>query len=45
MQMLLQMVSVLFYGRKEMFESKNYNISHIIDRIGAGDAFMVLFME
>jgi 2-dehydro-3-deoxygluconokinase len=23
-----------------MFESKNYNISHIIDRIGAGDAFM-----
>jgi 2-dehydro-3-deoxygluconokinase len=23
------------YGRKEMFESKNYNISHIIDRIGA----------
>ena len=33
-------VSAEFYNGKEFLKSKEYNISHIIDRIGAGDAFM-----
>lgn len=33
-------ISAVLWNGKEMFESKSYNISHIIDRIGAGDAFM-----
>lgn len=33
-------VSAEFYNGKEFLQSKEYNISHIIDRIGAGDAFM-----
>ncbi len=33
-------VSAEFYNGKELLKSKEYNISHIIDRIGAGDAFM-----
>jgi 2-dehydro-3-deoxygluconokinase len=33
-------ISAILWNGKEMFESKSYNISHIIDRIGAGDAFM-----
>lgn len=33
-------ISSVLWNGKEMFESKKYNISHIIDRIGAGDAFM-----
>ena len=33
-------ISAEFYNGKEFLKSKEYNISHIIDRIGAGDAFM-----
>lgn len=33
-------VSASFFDGKELINSKKYNISHIIDRIGAGDAFM-----
>lgn len=33
-------ISAVLWNGKEMFESKKYNISHIVDRIGAGDAFM-----
>jgi len=33
-------ISAVLWDGKEMFESKSYNISHIVDRIGAGDAFM-----
>ena len=33
-------ISAVLWDGKEMFESKEYNISHIVDRIGAGDAFM-----
>lgn len=33
-------VSAEFYNGKDLLKSKEYNVSHIIDRIGAGDAFM-----
>ena len=33
-------ISAVLCNGKEMFESKKYNISHIVDRIGTGDAFM-----
>jgi 2-dehydro-3-deoxygluconokinase len=33
-------INAVLWNGKEMFESKKYNITHIIDRIGAGDAFM-----
>jgi 2-dehydro-3-deoxygluconokinase len=33
-------ISAVLWNGNEMFESKKYNISHIVDRIGAGDAFM-----
>ena len=33
-------ISAVLWNGVKMFESKKYNISHIIDRIGAGDAFM-----
>lgn len=34
------MLSAVLWNGKELFQSKKYNISHIVDRIGAGDAFM-----
>lgn len=33
-------ISASLWNGKELLHSKKYNISHIIDRIGAGDAFM-----
>ncbi|PKP16529.1 MAG: 2-dehydro-3-deoxygluconokinase [Bacteroidetes bacterium HGW-Bacteroidetes-23] len=33
-------ISASFWNGKELLHSQKYNISHIIDRIGAGDAFM-----
>ncbi|UBB88664.1 sugar kinase [Candidatus Kaistella beijingensis] len=33
-------VSAVFYNGTEFLKSKQYHVSHIIDRIGAGDAFM-----
>jgi 2-dehydro-3-deoxygluconokinase len=33
-------VSASIWNGKELLHSREYNISHIIDRIGAGDAFM-----
>ena len=33
-------VSAVFYNGTEFLKSKEYHVSHIIDRIGAGDAFM-----
>jgi len=33
-------VSASIWNGKELLHSQEYNISHIIDRIGAGDAFM-----
>lgn len=33
-------ISASFWDGKEMLHSRKYNVSHIIDRIGAGDAFM-----
>lgn len=33
-------ISAVLWNGEQIFESKSYNISHIIDRIGAGDAFM-----
>lgn len=33
-------VTASFFNNDEILHSKEYNISHIIDRIGAGDAFM-----
>ena len=33
-------VSASFFDGNNLINSKEYNISHIIDRIGAGDAFM-----
>lgn len=34
------MLSAVLWNGEKMFRSKKYNISHIVDRIGAGDAFM-----
>jgi 2-dehydro-3-deoxygluconokinase len=34
------MLSAVLWTGEKMFRSKKYNISHIVDRIGAGDAFM-----
>lgn len=33
-------ISASFWDGKKMLQSQKYNVSHIIDRIGAGDAFM-----
>lgn len=33
-------ISASFWDGKNMLQSRKYNVSHIIDRIGAGDAFM-----
>jgi 2-dehydro-3-deoxygluconokinase len=33
-------LSASFWNGKELLHSSKYNVSHIIDRIGAGDAFM-----
>lgn len=33
-------VSASIWNGKELLHSREYNVSHIIDRIGAGDAFM-----
>lgn len=33
-------ISASFCDGKNMLQSRKYNVSHIIDRIGAGDAFM-----
>jgi 2-dehydro-3-deoxygluconokinase len=33
-------ISASFWDGKNMLHSQKYNVSHIIDRIGAGDAFM-----
>lgn len=33
-------VSASIWNGKELLNSREYNVSHIIDRIGAGDAFM-----
>jgi 2-dehydro-3-deoxygluconokinase len=33
-------LSASFWNSKELLHSQKYNVSHIIDRIGAGDAFM-----
>ncbi|MCF6130088.1 sugar kinase [Flavobacterium sp. AS60] len=33
-------ISASFWDGKNMLQSQKYNVSHIIDRIGAGDAFM-----
>ena len=33
-------ISASFWNGKELLLSQKYNVSHIIDRIGAGDAFM-----
>lgn len=33
-------LSAVLWNGEKMFRSKKYNISHIVDRIGAGDAFM-----
>ena len=33
-------VSASIWNDKELLHSREYNVSHIIDRIGAGDAFM-----
>jgi len=30
----------ILYDGKKMFKSKDYNITHIVDRVGAGDSFM-----
>ena len=30
----------ILYDGKKMFKSKDYNITHIVDRVGAGDYFM-----
>jgi 2-dehydro-3-deoxygluconokinase len=30
----------LLWNGKELFESKRYDLTHIVDRVGAGDAFM-----
>ena len=30
----------ILYDGKKMFKSKDYNITHIVDRLGAGDSFM-----
>lgn len=34
------MLSAVLWNGKKMLQSKKYNITHIVDRIGAGDAFM-----
>lgn len=34
------MLSAVLWNGGKIFQSKKYNISHIVDRIGAGDAFM-----
>jgi len=33
-------ISASFWNGKELLHSQKYNVSHIIDRIGSGDAFM-----
>ena len=44
----------VLYDGKKMFKSKDYQITHIVDRVGAGDSFMggliygilnILFLE
>ncbi len=30
----------ILYDGKKMFKSKDYQITHIVDRVGAGDSFM-----
>ena len=32
--------SGILYDGKKMFKSKNYQITNIVDRVGAGDSFM-----
>ena len=34
-----QKIRELFYGRKKAYTSKTYELTHIVDRVGSGDAF------
>lgn len=36
----LNKISAVLWDKRELFQSKTYELTHIVDRVGSGDAFM-----